>query len=158
MSTLALDLGQSTGWAVGGDRLGLVVEHGTQSFAPQGHEGYGRRFLRFRAWLHDVKARFGHRFTLVLYERVDFMKPGQVYAAHCWGGYEATLCAWCEHHDIPYEGIAVGTIKAAVCGSGRAKKPAIMAELRRRGYRFASHDEADAIALLLTAAKLEEAA
>ena len=157
MIVLALDLGTSTGWAIAwpGD---AIREHGTQSFATAGHERDGVRFQRFRAWLHEMKRTFDARqdpIARVVYERVDFIVPGQVYAAHCWGGFWAHLTAWCEHHQIDYEGIAVGTIKKAVAGNGRAKTPGVIAEVRRRGFKIGSLDEGMAIAVLLTAQALE---
>jgi hypothetical protein len=145
-ATLALDLGTRTGWAL---RLGSgAVEHGCVRFDPEGHEGEGFRFLRFRGWLTDLKNRRGP-FTHMLYERVDFIVPGQAYAAHVWGGMWATATAWAEHHAIPYEGAAPSTIKKRVTGSGRSGKPAVIEALRKRGFDVRDHNEADAIALLI---------
>jgi hypothetical protein len=48
---LALDLGQTTGWAVRA-RDGAIT-HGAVQFRPGRHEG-GMPFLRFRAWLQEL--------------------------------------------------------------------------------------------------------
>ena len=49
---LALDLGQTTGWAV--RNADSVIMHGTVQFRPGRHEGGGMPFLRFRAWLQEL--------------------------------------------------------------------------------------------------------
>ena len=43
-------------------------------------------------------------------------------AAHAYGGFMAHLTAWCEHHNIPYAGVPVGTIKKHATGKGNASK------------------------------------
>ena len=43
-------------------------------------------------------------------------------SAHVYGGLLATLTAWCEHHQIPYQGVPVGTIKKNATGKGNASK------------------------------------
>ena len=70
-------------------------------------------------------------------------------AAHCYGGFLATLTAWCEHHVIAYAGVPVGTIKRHATGNGRADKAAMVEAMRRRGHAPADDNEADALALLL---------
>ena len=48
-------------------------------------------------------------------------------AAHVCGGLLATLSAWCEHHQIPYQGVPVGTIKKYATGKGHADKDEMIA-------------------------------
>ncbi len=60
----------------------------------------------------------------------------------------ATLTAWCEERSIPYEGVPVGTIKKSWTGNGAAKKDAMIAEARKRGYEVIDDNEADALAIL----------
>ena len=149
-AVLALDLGTKLGFAIrhGNGR----IESGARDFSPEPHEGDGLRFLRFRAWLHDTKRRLeaaGETLALIRYERVDFMQYG-AHAAHIYGGNWATVTMWAEHHGIPYRGVATGTIKRAIAGSGRAKKPAVIAAIRAMGFRPESTDEADALAVLFT--------
>jgi hypothetical protein len=43
----------------------------------------------------------------------------RVDAAHAFGGWLAILTAWCDHHDIAYQGVQVGTIKRHVTGQRR---------------------------------------
>ncbi len=72
-------------------------------------------------------------------------------AAHVYGGLLATLTAWCEEQSIPYQSVAVGTIKRFATGKGNADKQAMIAAIRERGFDPADDNEADAIAILLWA-------
>lgn len=68
-------------------------------------------------------------------------------AAHAYGGFMGQLTAWCEHHQIPYEGIPVGTIKKHATGKGNAGKEEMIASVQARGHQPVDDNEADAIAL-----------
>ena len=72
-------------------------------------------------------------------------------ASHVYGGFLATLTAWCEEHEVPYEGVPVGTIKRYATGRGNVDKAKMIEAMRARGYLPADDNEADAIALLLWA-------
>ena len=109
-------------------------------------DGGGMRFLRFKRWLTELK---GEGFEAVYFEEVR--RHAGIDAAHAYGGFMATLTAWCEAHGIPYEGVPVGTIKRSFTGKGNAKKAAMKAEAVRRGYTVADDNEADALAILLWA-------
>lgn len=78
-------------------------------------------------------------------------------AAHAYGGFLATLTAWCEHHSIPYSGVPVGTIKRHATGKGNADKAAVIAAMRALGHSPANDNEADALALLALVAAPSEA-
>ena len=67
------------------------------------------------------------------------------------GGYLAHVTAWCEHHQIPYEAVPVGTIKRHATGKGNANKAAVIEAIRARGFNPTDDNEADAIAILLWA-------
>lgn len=151
-ATLALDLGTAAGWAY---RLADgTLRHGSQSFALAGHEGEGARFLKFRSWLGDMKRAIDAptaELGLVLWERKTFLAPtAGAEAAFVYGGFWGVLTMWCEHHRLLYCGIAPGTIKAAIAGKGNAPKAAVRARLADLGIVTGSHDESDAVALLLT--------
>ena len=142
---LALDLGTTTGWALHTD-AGQVVS-GSGSFKPSRFEGGGMRFLRFKRWLTELKsATEPHRVGAIYFEEVR--RHAGVDAAHCYGGFLGVLTAWCEHHQIPYSGIPVGTIKKHATGKGNADKAAMVAAARARGFDPADDNEADALALL----------
>ncbi len=62
-----------------------------------------------------------------------------------------TLSVWCEQHNVPFQGVPVGTIKKSFTGKGNANKAAMMEAARDRGFSPADDNEADAIAILLWA-------
>ena len=146
---LALDLGTTTGWAL---RLpDNTVTHGFISFKSQRFEGGGMRYLRFRRWLDEVLATNASTTDLAGLGVVYFEEVRRhlgVDAAHVYGGLLATLTAWCEHHQIPYQGVPVGTIKRHATGKGNASKTEVIAAMRARGFSTADDNEADALAVL----------
>jgi Holliday junction resolvasome RuvABC endonuclease subunit len=143
---LALDLGTTTGFALRTD-VGAIVS-GTVSFRPDRWQSGGMRFLRFKRWLTEIKNQAGG-VDLVVYEQVR--RHAGVDAAHAFGGWLAILTAWCDHHEIAYQGVPVGTIKRFIAGKGNADKDAVIAAIRSRGFNPADDNEADAIAILLWA-------
>ncbi len=103
------------------------------------------RFLRFKQWLTEVKQASGN-IDAVFYEEVR--RHLGVDAAHAYGGFLAHVTAWCEHHEIPYEGVPVGTIKRHATGKGNANKEAMVAAMQDCGFSPGDDNEADALALL----------
>lgn len=150
-TTLALDLGTTTGWALR-PRDGRIA-HGFVSFRPQRFEGGGMRYLRFKRWLTELKAT-ATDIDAVYFEEVR--RHAGVDAAHVYGGLMATLTAWCEHHDIPYQGVPVGTIKKHATGKGNAGKDEMVAAMRTHGHPVSDDNEADALALLHWAIETQE--
>jgi hypothetical protein len=142
-AVLALDLGQTTGWAARA-RDGTIT-HGTAQFRPGRFEGGGMIYLRFRAWLQEVDESAGG-IGAVYFEEVRFHRG--VTAAQVHGGYLAHLTAWAEASRIPYRGVPVATIKRHVTGRGNADKDAVIAAVRALGFDPADDNEADALALL----------
>jgi hypothetical protein len=143
---LALDLGTSTGWALRGSD-GLITS-GTASFRPGRFDGGGMRYLRFANWLTELD-RLSGPLSTIWFEEVR--RHTGTDASHIYGGLMATLTAWAEQRDIPYEGVPVGTIKRHATGKGNAPKEAMIAAARARGFSPADDNEADAVALLLWA-------
>ncbi|WLQ14305.1 hypothetical protein O5O45_31805 [Hahella aquimaris] len=144
LSVLALDLGTRTGWAAKGKDHAIVS--GVMNFKPQRFEGGGMRFLRFRRWLTELKANLDDIDALYFEEVRRHVSTD---SAHAYGGFLATLTAWCEHHEIPYQGVPVGTIKRHVSGKGNASKEDVIAAVRKRGFNPADDNEADALAIML---------
>ena len=140
---LALDLGTQTGWALL-DRDG-DISSGTEGFKPQRFEGGGMRYLRFKRWLTELKQAVDG-LDAVYFEEVR--RHAGIDAAHAYGGFMAHLTAWCEHHQIPYQGVPVGTIKKHATGKGNASKDEMVAAARLRGHMPADDNEADALAIL----------
>ena len=145
-AVLALDLGTTTGWALRLDTGGTVS--GTVTFKPSRIEGGGMRYLRFRHWLDEVNDLVGS-LERVVFEEVR--RHVSTDSSHAYGGFLATLTAWCEQHELPYQGVPVGTIKRYATGKGNADKAAMIAAMRARGFAPADDNEADALALLLWA-------
>ena len=143
---LALDLGTTTGWAVRTARCRIL--HGTAEFRSSRFEGGGMRYLRFGKWF-DQTLEITGGIDAVYYEAVR--RHLGTDASHVYGGLLATLTAWCEARGIPYQGVAVGTIKRFATGKGNADKAAMIAAARERGFEPVDDNEADALAILFWA-------
>ena len=143
LAILAIDLGTTTGWALR-SATGPIT-HGFIALRPQRFEGGGMRYLRFKRWLSELKMAAADIHT-VYFEEVR--RHAGVDAAHVYGGLMATLTAWCEHHNIPYQGVPVGTIKKHATGKGNASKDEVIAAMQARGHLVIDDNEADALALL----------
>ena len=143
---LALDLGTSTGWAL--RALDGLITSGTASFRPGRYDGGGMRYLRFTNWLTEID-RLSGPIAAIWFEEVR--RHVGTDAAHLYGGFLATLTAWCEREGVAYQGVPVGTIKRFATGKGNAGKDAVVAAVRARGFSPADDNEADAIAILLWA-------
>jgi Holliday junction resolvasome RuvABC endonuclease subunit len=102
-------------------------------------------YLRFKRWLTDFKALLG-AIDAIYFEEVRAHKG--VDAAHKYGGFVAHLTSWCEHHQIPYSGIPVGTIKKHITGKGNAPKESVIMAIKNKGFAPVDDNEADSLALL----------
>ena len=142
---LALDLGTTTGWAIG---YPGNVTSGVWNLKPQRFEGGGMRFVRFRGALSDLFDAMP--FDEVYFEEVRNHKG--VDAAHVYGGLMATLQSWLEETFVltprPYAGVPVGEIKKYWTGKGNANKAQMIAAAEALGFRPVDDNEADALALL----------
>ena len=111
------------------------------------------RFLRFKRWLNELLSA-SHSINAVYFEEVR--RHAGVDAAHAYGGFMSHLTAWCEHQNIPYQGVPVGTIKKHATGKGNADKDELIAAARSRGHDPKDDNEADALALLHWAIETQE--
>ena len=152
LTILAIDLGTTTGWAV--RARDHQIAHGFVSFKPQRFEGGGMRFLRFKRWLSEIHT-MTNDIHAVYFEEVR--RHAGVDAAHVYGGLMATLTTWCEHRNIPYQGVPVGTIKKHATGKGNAGKDEVIAAMCVKGHPVSDDNEADALALLHWAIETQEA-
>ena len=153
-SLLALDLGTTTGWALRAPEG--QIAHGFVSFKSQRFEGGGMRYLRFRRWLTEMKATVAGTQGIGAVYVEEVRRHMGVDAAHVYGGLLATLTAWCEHHQIPYQGVPVGTIKRPATGKGNASKDEMIAAMRALGHGVTDDNEADALAILHWAIDTQE--
>jgi crossover junction endodeoxyribonuclease RuvC len=141
MKILALDLGNKMGYALSNDGVILseTVKHkNTKSAA-------GHQYLHFRYWLGNVLFSFDN-LDVIYYE--DVRRHLGTDAAHVYGGYLATLQAFCYEKGIKLVPVAVGTIKKHWTGKGNANKYEMIQEARQRGFEPADDNEADALAIL----------
>lgn len=148
---IAIDLGTTTGWAM--RTMDGQIAHGFASFRPSRYEGGGMRYLRFKRWLSDMR-HLATDIHSVYFEEVR--RHAGVDAAHVYGGLLATLTAWCEHHNLPYQGVPVGTIKKHATGKGNASKDEVIQSMRALGHPVTDDNEADALALLHWALDTQE--
>lgn len=140
----------SVGVGVGtgaGDKANYLVTSGTISFKNDRFQGGGMRYLRFRNWLDEMHQRSGG-LTAVYFEEVR--RHLGVDAAHVYGGFLATLTAWCEAmpHGLPYQSVPVSHIKRQVTGKGNASKQEVISAVKAKGYQPQDDNEADALALI----------
>ncbi|MDG1128144.1 MAG: hypothetical protein P8N68_03510, partial [Paracoccaceae bacterium] len=105
-TTLALDLGTTTGWAI--RSFDGLITSGTVSFKPSRYDGGGMRYLRFTNWLTEID-RLSGPIESIYFEEVR--RHAGTDAAHVYGGLLAVLTSWGELRGVPYEGVPVGTWK-----------------------------------------------
>lgn len=144
VSILALDLGAKTGFAV--QRRDGSVVHGTKDFTPRSSWSPGQKWQRFRYWLSTTITE--HNVTQIAFEDVKRHGPGQVLAAHAYGGFRAMLEMLADQHRLTLVPFGVGQIKKHWTGSGVAKKDEMVMQATVRGFRAVDDNNADALAIL----------
>jgi crossover junction endodeoxyribonuclease RuvC len=146
---LALDLGTNTGFALYSRR----VKSWVKNFKATRFQSADRRFVNFRKELEATQKSQMLGIGIIYFEEVR--KHIGVDAAHCYGGFKAILTTFCEDNNIPYQGVPVGTIKKHITGKGNADKAAVIKAVQDLGFNPKDDNEADALALLDYAMKLE---
>lgn len=143
---LFLDPGTITGWAIR-DEYGKLIGSGTWNFKPRRGDGAGMRFLRLQWQLDSIRQH--HRLRRLVYEQsVASRMHGS--AADICAGLIATIQAWCEVSEVPYEAYAPAELKKAATGKGNANKDTMLCEAIRRFPDVAIEDHNHADALLLS--------
>ena len=141
---LALDLATTTGWALSED-IGTTqnISSGIWKLKINRFAGGGMRYVRLRKFLDEIG-----KVDLLSFEEVH--RHMGTAAAHIYGGCLATITAWAEENNIPYEGIPVQTIKKFATGKGNAsKEKMVQAFTDKTGQIPESDDEADAYWILM---------
>lgn len=141
---LTLDLAAQTGFAVGAP--GAVPRFGTHKFTSTG-DNFGRHQANARAWLTSLI--FEEDPVLIGYEQPSIFgitTPATVIKL-C--SYASTLEELCLHENlnIPVRQINPSNLKKFFTGNGKAKKPDMVAQARRFGFKVDNDDEADAVAM-----------
>ena len=144
VNILALDLGAKTGFAL--RRRDATLLHGTEDFTPRTSWAPGQKWQRFRAWLSATVMH--HNITQIAFEDVKRHGPGQVLAAHAYGGFRAMLEMVADQHRVTLVPFGVGQIKKHWTGSGVAKKDEMVMQAKVRGFRAVDDNNADALAIL----------
>lgn len=145
---LAIDLGTKAGWRL--RRADGKYAGGSLDFSGSSKR-IGQRYFYFRRFLwRAAKNVEPDGLEAVIYEKVQFMpnKRGGLMAAQAWAGFEAVLTSWCEHMEIRYLMVPVGTLKKHFTGNGHATKDDMLHRARALGFRPKDDNEADAIALM----------
>lgn len=137
---LALDMATMTGWAV---KIDNYKESGTQWFGLKRGESSGMRFLRFRAWLQDMKNIDVP--DLIIYEQAHHRGGA---ATQVGVGMVALLLEFAAENDVTTMPVHSATLKKWATGNGRASKGDMKKESERRGWKPADDNEADATLLL----------
>lgn len=152
MSYLALDLGLRLGWAIW--RSDGRVQHGVKKL-DEGGARDAQRFFALRLFLQDTHAKLkieGDPLEGIVFESVDFrVSSNGVYAEHVYGAIWGGVLAWAEGKGLPVRGINVSTIKRHVVGLPTAAKPLVTKAMKERFPLCRDPNEADALAVLLTA-------
>lgn len=140
-TTLALDLGTKTGWAIANNKK--VIQSGVGDLKITKFDSYGLTFIKFKHLLKNLYTQ--HNFDMVYYEAVRNHTATD--AAHKYGGFMGALQTFCLERGIEYNGVPVQTIKKSFTGKGNADKLAMLREAANRGHTPADDNEADAIAI-----------
>lgn len=139
---LCLDLASTIGFACGSpDLLGEAV-HG--SLTLPNDVNLGRQYGVFSNWLAEA---------ITDYKPTDLVIEAPFLGKSLRAGRKlfaltgiAELIAW--RRDLRYLEYASASVRKTFCGSGRAKKPDVIAACERRGFAPRDDNAADAIALL----------
>lgn len=144
---LALDLAQTTGWAV---LANGVITSGSQCFASKPRKGVtphaGDNFHRFDNWLRERLC--DDKPESVCFEEVFRWMSSS--AAHSFCGFRAIMMIQCARKGIPVHGYSPTTIKKHFCGSGNAKKDVMIATacMRWPDLEITDDNQVDSLAIL----------
>lgn len=141
---LALDLGTHCGFARF-DRLekGGSFMTGAWDFSITRFDSPHIRYERFGK---QLDAHFTLGITKVYYEKVQ-RHLGNT-AAHVYGAFLNKLHEKCAEYSVPFEGLSVQEIKKFATGKGNGSKALVGRACEAWGFKPATEDEADAIAIL----------
>lgn len=143
MIILGLDMATKTGWAV---HRGDGIESGVQDFTKRRGESNGVLFLRFRAWLFEMRSLLDG-VGVVYYERAHFRGGA---ATELLVGMQTHLMSFCAEFGVECVPVHTGELKKAACGRGTATKGEMIAAARKiLGREPIDDNEADAVHLAM---------
>ena len=142
MNLLALDLSSNTGWAIG--PVGQRPRYGTLRLPSTGNE-IGRFADAFDTWLSDMITMYAPDFCAF---ESSFIPPTTTLMTV----RKLTGLAWhtefvCRRRDVTCTEVNNATVKKFWAGTGRAKKPEMIAAARGFGFPVDDDNQADALGL-----------
>lgn len=157
MTILALDLGASCGWAVGGYANPVS---GVWKLTPPARCPDRTKELRLVRKLEEARTVWS--VTAIAYELVHMagrpqpcrrcgaiQQVANMKAAHAYGAYQGIVQMFADLHRLEVYPVAVGTLKKHATGSGRASKAEMLAAAQAKwGEVVKNHDQADALHVL----------
>lgn len=145
-STLALDLGTKTGWALLTKNIrGGEISSGCAQLNSSKKESADQRYDNFRKFLEYTI--ITNNVVNIYYEHVKSHKGTQ--AAHVYGGLLGILhMTRSRNAHIKLTPVGVGTIKKAFTGNGAASKDDMILKAQELGFHPKDDNEADALAIL----------
>lgn len=155
---LALDIGTATGWALSeGDK---IVGSGVRDFSS---ENKGRKGIKFYNFLHGIGYVDAVFFEIIMFrpgykdKETGMWKGGVTNDGHAlYNGLLMVMEMYAAGFGTPTFGVHPGTVKKQFCGHGHATKEEVCASAHAIGWLGGQpgtalcHDEADAIAVLVT--------
>jgi len=142
MNILSLDLATKTGWAT---FFNHKISSGVQKFELKRGESPGMRFLRFRAWLQEVKELCPGKIDLIAFEQAHHRGGAATQLAV---GMVTDVLAFAADIGAETMPVHTGTLKKFATGKGNAGKEEMKAAARKKGYLPIDDNEADACLLL----------
>lgn len=141
---LTLDLAASTGYAVGAP--GDVPRFASHQFASTG-DNYGRHQANARDWLSRLI--FAEDPAMIGYEQPSIFGVTTPATVIKLCSYVSTLEELClpAGFNIPVRQCNPAQLKKFWTGNGRAKKPEMVQQAHRFGFKVDNDDEADALAI-----------
>lgn len=141
---LGIDLGTKCGFARY-DHLGKGGSYmtGAWDFKVKASDSPALRYVRFG---NELRQHLALGVDRVFYEKVE-RHIGTI-AAHVYGAFLLKLHETCDEYGVMFEGLGVGEIKKFATGKGNASKEMVGKAAVAWGFKPASEDEADAIAIL----------
>lgn len=128
MKIIAIDLGTYCGVSI------LDIDGAPQIYTTalnSNRKTYGMQFAAFETALEDIISKY-HKSKVCAVFFEDVKRHSSTAAAHMYGYYRGALQRLCHKYNIECVGIAVGTIKKHVTGSGNASKEMVAESCKER--------------------------
>jgi hypothetical protein len=152
MAWLSFDLGWHYGWAL--ERRGGALTHGHVDLN-KNHATAGLKLLAKRQWLTGTLTMLvnaGEQLERIFYEQITFVGDNSVKAPHAHGKQLGAIESWCALKKVREPtGIPWDEVKKHLTGHRSASQQTILAEIKKQYPDVEDHNEASAVAVMLTA-------